>query len=166
MQPQWLVIGRITAPFGISGELRVFLQTDFPEQIPKRPLYIGEAKRQIRATAIRLHRGQALLRIEGVETREAAELLRGEELFIATADATPLPEGRYYIYQIIGLPVVLADTGEQYGALKDVLLLPANDVFVIERNGREELLPAVHSIIQAIDLTHQRIIITPLGEIS
>ncbi|MCL4541160.1 MAG: ribosome maturation factor RimM [Chloroflexi bacterium] len=164
MQPRWLVVGRVTAPFGISGELRVFLQTDFPEQLPKRSLYIGETKRKVRVTAIRLHRGQALLRIEGVETREAAELLRGEDLFIATEDAASLPEGRYYIYQLIDMPVILADTGERYGTLKNVLTLPANDVFVIERNGREELLPAVHSVIRAIDLDHQRIIITPPAE--
>ncbi|MCL4509399.1 MAG: ribosome maturation factor RimM [Chloroflexi bacterium] len=157
-QPRWLLVGRVTSPFGILGEVRVTLASEFPEQFPKRPLFIGETKRRATVRSIRRHGHEALLRLEGVDTRDSAELLRGEELFIAAEDAAPLPPGRFFIYQLIDLSVV-TDDGQDFGRIKDVLTMPANDVLVVDKGGREVLLPVISDVVQSIDLEKGHVIV-------
>jgi 16S rRNA processing protein RimM len=156
--PSWLLVGRAVAPFGVHGELRVTLTTDFPERLADRPLYVGEERRRVEVESVRLHRRDALIKLAGVNDPEAAGALRGEELFIASADAAELPAGRYYVHQIVGLEVWTA-TGERYGEVRDVLTRPANDVYVVLHAGREILVPAIADVVKAIDMAGGRMVI-------
>ncbi len=156
--PRWLFVGRVTSPFGIRGERGVMLDTEFPERLVGRAVYAGEERRRIVVEQVRLHRREGLLTIAGVDTPETADQLRGQELFIATEDATPLPEGRYYHHQIVGLQVFTVD-GERYGEVREVLSRPANDIYVVMRDGRDVLLPAIADVVKEIDLAAGRMII-------
>ena len=156
--PRWLFVGRITSPFGIRGEVRAMLDTEFPERLVGRPVYLGPEHRRIEVEQVRLHRREGLLKIAGVDTPEAADALRGQDLFVATADAAPLPEGRYYHHQIIGLQVVTVD-GRPFGEVRDVLSRPANDVYVVEHEGREALIPAIADVVKQIDIENGRMVI-------
>jgi 16S rRNA processing protein RimM len=156
--PPWLLVGRVVAPFGVRGEMRVALETEFPERLARRPLYLGPERRLMRVERVRMHQRDALVKLASIETPEAAAELRGAELYIAQEDAAPLPPGRYYLHQIIGLPV-WTTTGERYGEVRDVLSRPANDVYVVQHEGREVLMPAISDVVKAIDLDAGRIVI-------
>lgn len=156
--PGWLSVGRVAAPFGLRGEVRVHVFTEFPEHLSGRPLFLGDDRHPVTVTNVRFHQHDALLTIKGVDSVEAAEALRGQELSIAAADAVPLPEGRYYIHQIVGL-AVHTTTGEQYGVVRDVLSRPANDVYVVEHEGRDVLVPAIADVVKEVDVAGGRMVI-------
>ena len=95
--------------------------------------------------------GRLILKLEGVETREAAAALAGCRLGLPRAAAPPLPEGQYYHYDILGLAVVDA-VGEDLGRVAEIVPTGANDVYVVRGPRGEWLLPALHRMIAAVDL--------------
>ena len=90
-----------------------------------------------------------VVRLEGVERREDAEALVGRYLEV---DAEPLPAGHYYWHQVIGLRVV-DEAGHDLGELVEVFRAGENEVYRVEADGGPELLlPAIHDVVQEIDL--------------
>jgi 16S rRNA processing protein RimM len=156
--PAWLTVGRVTAPFGVAGEVRVVTDTDFPERLADRPLFVGPDHRPMAVQRARQHGREMLLKLAGVDTVEAAEALRGAELSIAIADAAPLPPGRYYFHQIVGLQVFTIG-GEHYGEVREVLSRPANDIYVVDHAGNEVLVPAIADVVKDIDVAAGRMVI-------
>lgn len=101
---------------------------------------------------LRRHGGRWLLWIDGVDTREAAEVMRGHEIALPLEDVPPLPQDTYYYWQIIGLRV-LSDDGEELGTISEILETGANDVYIVrDLAGKELLLPAIESVILEVDL--------------
>lgn len=99
-----------------------------------------------------LHKGHLLLKFKGIDDRNAADLLRGQTLFVPVDSVPALPEGSWYHFQLIGLSVKEGDT--VIGELTDVLSYTANDVYVVKRtDGKELLLPALKSVVKKVDLT-------------
>lgn len=168
--PEFLVIGRILRPHGIRGELRVQIFSNYPERFK----FLEEIYLTRDATAqdsppsaytverSRLHQEYAILKLEGIDSREAADTLRDLTVMVTLADAVPLEAGEYYFYQLIGLEMV-TDTGEVLGTVSDILETGANEVYIVQSARYGELLiPAIESVVQEIDLPNQRIVITPL----
>lgn len=156
-----LAIARIVAPQGIRGEVRAICLTDFPERFPGREVWLGETDQRIRIVAARPHKNVWLLRLEGINDRNAAEKLRGLRLYTDTDDLAPLGDDEYYIHDLIGLSVQ-TEAGEPVGVLKDVLRPGANDVYVVETaDGREHLIPAVRQFVQ-IDLAKRIVTVRPI----
>jgi 16S rRNA processing protein RimM len=156
--PGWLYVGRITAPFGVAGEVRAIIDTEFPDRLTERPLFVGPEHRPLAVEGARPHGREVLVKFAGVDSVAAADALRGQELFIATADATPLPAGRYYIHQVVGLEVWTVG-GERYGEVAEVLSRPANDVYVVHHAGKEVLVPAIADVVKEIDIAARRMVI-------
>lgn len=158
-----LAIGVIVAPQGISGEVRMNIWTHFPERIPHlTEVYLDDEEQPRRLLAARLHKGVAILRIEGVETRDEAEELRGTVVRISPDQAAPLGEDEYYHYQLIGLTVV-DEAGNPLGTLTDILETGANDVYVVrDESGKETLIPALRDVVLDIDLERGRMTVRPL----
>lgn len=159
-----IVLGRLTRPHSIRGEIRVDYYADSPQLLDK-PLLLragaGPA-RPVKVASWRAWRDQLIIRLEGVDDRGAAEMLRGRELLI---DAAHLPEAapdEPYLHDILGLPVLLAATGEAVGVLEDVLFPAGQEVWTIRAaDGHEILLPAVPEFVDDIDPEGGRILITP-----
>ncbi|MDR7417263.1 MAG: ribosome maturation factor RimM [Armatimonadota bacterium] len=148
-----LRIGTITRPHGLRGEVRVLPDTDFPDrfQALRRVLVAGpEGEVPYEVESVRPHGRFFLVKLRGVEDREAAEALRGRELRIPGEEATPLPEGTYYVADILGLEVRTED-GEVLGWVREVLRTGANDVYVVAGN-REILLPAIEEVVREVNL--------------
>lgn len=153
-------IGEVTAPHGVRGEVRVLPLTDFPERFRglkrlfvKRPQQAAEERGVER---VRFHKKFVILKLEGVDTRDDAETLRRALLQVAPDEVYPLPEGYYYVFQVIGLRVFDED-GRKIGVVEDVLFTGANDVYIVKTaDGREILLPAVEEVIRHIDLDEGR----------
>lgn len=158
----YVVLGRLARPHSIRGEIRVEYYADSPQLLDK-PLLLragnGEP-RTVRIASRRMWRDHVIIRLEGVEDRTAAELLRGQELLIAEADF-PDADDELYIHDILGLPVLLAD-GTLVGELEDVLFPAGQEVWTIRAPaGHEILLPAVPEFVDSIDLEAEEIRITP-----
>jgi 16S rRNA processing protein RimM len=160
-----LTIGVIVAPFGLAGEVKVRLETDFPErftrltQVCLRPPD-GEA-RLCSVENTRPHKGQILLRLRGVASIDDAERLRNVLVQVRPEDAVPLPPNEFYIYDLVGCEVVSVD-GVRLGTLTSVIRGTGNDAYVIDGGARGEiLLPAIHEVIRSVDLSTRRITVSP-----
>ncbi len=208
--PDYLIVGQVVAPFGVKGELKVDILTEFPqrfkrlEQVTLAPFsYIppglapsaalnpatvrqagagagaasgtgtgagtaptGPTVYAIQST--RIHKGQLILKLEGVDTANDAESLRGCWVLVPREQAHRLPAGSYYIYQIVGLDVYTTD-GRYIGKVADVLTTTANDIYVVKGPGvhdpsGELLVPAIKSVVHRIDPQQGRIVIAPPEE--
>ena len=116
----------------------------------------------VRLISSRAHGNVVLLRLEGVDTVEQAQKLRGKILYIRRSDAH-LPENSYLIAELIGCKVIDADDGSKcYGELTDVSQTGANDVWHITNAKGEYLIPAVPSVVIDTDVRAGIVTIRPL----
>ncbi len=154
--PEYLTIATVAAPFGIRGELKVRLETDFPERFtPLTRLWLGPERIPFTCEGFRLHKGMGLLKLEGCNDRNAAEALRGLDVQVPIAEATALPAGRYYEYQVVGLRVETAE-GEALGRVEEVLHTGSNDVLVTQGPRGEVLIPVLTGVLLDVDLEGER----------
>jgi 16S rRNA processing protein RimM len=163
---EWnLTIGEIVAPFGLAGEVKVRLETDFPERFGRlkqvclrRP--DGQA-RLMDVVGTRLHKGQILMKLRGITDIDAAETLRNSFVQVRAQEAVVLPADEFYIHDLIGCEVVTVE-GRRLGAITSVLRNNgANDVFVIGEGKQEILLPMVRDVVRRIDIAARRIVVSP-----
>jgi len=156
------LIGAVTAAHGIHGAVRVRSHSDIPGRFNRlTSVHVGHAGKELRV----LHIGHAeetpdrvILHFEDCDNRSTAESLVGVEIYIPVEEMESPPPGRYFIHDIIGCEV-LNTSGERKGSVRDVLLLPANDVYVVDTGQSEVLLPAVPAFIHSVDVDAKRIVI-------
>ena len=162
---EWdLTIGRIVAPFGLLGEMKVQLETDFPERFARiRQVCIRRPNGDAQLSAVesaRLHKTQVLLRLPGIAKIEQAEELRGSLVQIKRQDAVRLPANEFYIHDLVGCEVVTVE-GRVLGLLTSVLRGPGNDVYVVGEGKSEFLIPAIKDVVRDVDTTARRITVAP-----
>jgi 16S rRNA processing protein RimM len=156
-QPQFLVVGRIVAPWGTGGEVKVEVMTDFPERFtPSREVYLDGSPLAIERA--RPHQGYLVVKLASIDSIPQAEELRGRYLEIPSTQATPLPPGQYYRFQVIGLEV-WTEGGDFLGKVADILLTGSNDVYLVRGRYGEVLVPAIEDVVKVIDLDTGRLII-------
>lgn len=133
---------------GLRGELRVQPWCDSAAFLCQfKRLYWRAGEQEVKVLSAREHKSMALIRLEGIETIEQADLLRNRVLFISREDCR-LPQGEYFIQDLIGMRVSDADTGYEYGTLTDVLKTGANDVYQIsDQAGKEYLIPSIPEVV-------------------
>ncbi|QLE58190.1 ribosome maturation factor RimM [Nostoc sp. TCL26-01] len=171
----WLQIGKIVAAQGLSGEVRVYPDSDFPErfEVPGKRwlLHPGETEPQ----PIELLKGRYLegknlyiLQLAGVKNRTQAEELRDCILFVPASDRPELGEDEYHVIDLIGMEVFLQASGELVGTVVDVI--PAgNDLLEVnlhtsttsDKKPPTVLIPFVKAIAPVVDLSSRRMEITP-----
>jgi len=154
---EFITIGRILAPWGIKGKLKVKVITDFPQRFASSStVYINRQPVTIDSTE--WHEGGVIIRLNAVDSIEAARRLRGQPIEIHHSQAYSLPEGQYYQFQLIGLEVWTTQ-GELLGNITEVLTAKSNDNYVVKGNEGEVLIPAIEDVVKSIDLNQGRIII-------
>ncbi|NLP17470.1 MAG: 16S rRNA processing protein RimM [Firmicutes bacterium] len=157
MQSELITIGEIVSPQGITGEVRVLPQTDFPERFrslktasivcpgTQRPCFT-------QIMGVRYHKHYVLLRLAGINCRRGAEKLRKCLVQINPSQLVVLPPGHYYHFQIIGLRVKTIE-GEELGKVVDILTPGCNDVYIVQNDaGDQILIPALKKVVKKIDL--------------
>lgn len=154
--------GQVSGVHGVRGELKVRPWCDGADfLLPFRRFALqmtgSEAKHVRVAESSRTHQGFLLLKLEGVDTREAAQALRGTVLYFDRAEAE-LPEGRYFLSDLIGLTVT-DESGEVLGTLTEVFQPPAHDVYRVTDGGQVHDIPAVPQFIKEVDLAHRRVVV-------
>jgi 16S rRNA processing protein RimM len=154
-EPWDLLIGEISAPQGLKGEVRVYPHTDFPERfselqeigLRKNGQWMGTRA----ITAARVTGRRIVLKIAGIDSREDAEAMRGVQLLIPKSWAVELGEDEFYYHQLLGMEVVTT-TGKSLGQITDIWPTGANDVYETPL----ALIPATKDMIRDIDIEHGR----------
>ena len=145
---RYLEAGRIVNTHGVRGEVKIQPWADSPEFLRDfSRLYIDG--RPYRLLSARVHKSSVIASLEGVDDVNAAMALRDKTVCIDRREAR-LPEGGYFIQDLIGAKVVTED-GAELGTLAEVLNMPASDVYVV-RGEREILIPAVPQFIVSRDI--------------
>lgn len=164
---QYFDVGRIVNTQGLKGEVRVISVTDFVEERYKKGSSLvlfqdGKAPVELIVKSHRKHKNFDLLTFEGKNRIEDVEIYKNGMLKVAADNLHDLEEEEYYYHEIIGLEVKL-ESGEVLGKVKEILSLGSNDVWVVQRKGKKDLLlPYIKDVIQDVNVTEGFVIATPL----
>lgn len=154
-----IVIGKIVAPHGVRGDIRIMPLTDRPEQFLNLSYLLLEDGRQLTVKAARFHKRMVLVSTKEITTMNDAELLRDKKILIRAEDLPPLEEGRFYVADLIGLPV-FDEEGKQLGTFKDSITTGSNDVYIVAVPGSKDLLiPGLKIYVREINLQEKRIVV-------
>lgn len=151
-----VTVGRILGAHGVRGEVKVQPLSDIPAR------FNTGARLWVNGTACRIERSRwqgrgLILKLEGVDDRNTAEALRGADLLVP--EPAPLPdEGIYYLHDILGMTAV-DRSGEILGRVADVLSTGSNDVYVIEGERGQLLVPALDDIVVEVDVKARRLVL-------
>ena len=150
----FLAIGTIVKAFGIRGEVVIRIYTDSTSRFRRlKEVHLGRdaaASAAMRVERVAVEARGVRLKLAGVDSRTAAEALVGSLLFVDEGHRMPLPRGRFFVHEVVGLRVC-DEEGRDLGTVREVLKMPAQDVYVIERHGREVMIPAVKEFVREID---------------
>ncbi|MGA1601672.1 MAG: ribosome maturation factor RimM [Prochlorothrix sp.] len=137
---EWLTIGRIVAPQGLRGEVRVYPETDFPERFEEpgqRWLLRLKATEpepvELESGRFLANKGLYVVQLAGVDDRSAAEALRGAQLLVAADDRPELAPGEFHYLDLVGLTVVDQASGQVVGTVLN-LIAAGNDLLEVERS--------------------------------
>ena len=154
-------IGLILRPHGVHGEVKLLPLTDDPSRFKKlKDAYIevseGSYKPIKVVSAKAAAENSAIAKIDGIDTVEIAESLRNKYLCVDRAHAVKLPEGTYFVRDIIGCLVFSSD-GNELGVVEDVYETNANDVYVVRGRGRLSV-PALKKLLDNVDIENKLIV--------
>ena len=163
MKNQYLETGKIVGTHGIKGMTRVQVWADDNEFLNQfKYVYTDkDGNGLLEISRVQSHGTVALIAFKGINTIEQAEKLRGTVIYINRNDAK-LPEGRYFITDLLGCQVYHTDTNELLGVISDVSETGANDVWHITKDGKEYLVPAIADVIISVDTENEKAVIRPM----
>ncbi len=153
-----VIIGKVGAPHGLDGTLRIIPLTDFPDRFDgMQEVYVGDELLKIEKC--RWHQDRLLMKFSKYPVREEAARLTGKMLSVPRNQAADLNDGEYYTFDIVGLSVY--DTDENMiGEVTEVLRTGSNDVYAVKReNAPERLVPALKKVVREIDVDGGRMVI-------
>ncbi len=161
---EWATIGKIVAPFGIKGELKIFSLSDIPDRfVTLKRIYLGPEHRSYAIRAVRPYRGDMLvLKLAGIDSANDAETLRSLDISIPASELAKLPPDSYYQHDILGLNVITLKE-QAIGVITDIMVTGGNDVYVVKTpDGNEVLIPAIKDVVKQIDLLRHVMYIDPI----
>jgi 16S rRNA processing protein RimM len=158
---KYLVIGQVLRPHGVKGGVKVRVLSDAPDRFSGLGyVYLkrGGAYERVPVDSVLGEGERTVVNLRGVNGRDAAEALRGEYLYVRREDAPPLPKDAYYVCDLVGCAVYDTE-GAALGTLFDVLQTGAADVYVVKKDGRELLFPALRRLLVTVDIGRRRIVV-------
>ena len=163
MSERFVPLGKIVATHGIEGWLKLNpYNPKSPTLFSTQEIFLEKSgiRSPQRLQAIKTHKKQLLVRLEGEEGINAAKKWIGSTVFVAEARLPALAPGEYYYYQAVGLEVF--DTqGTRLGTITRLWSTPGGDLYVVQGEAKEYLIPVVKEIIEKVDLAAGRMIINP-----
>lgn len=160
---KYLQIGKVVNTHGFRGDMKLQYWCDSPKSVTSlKKIYrknnAGFTELQVEKASA--HKDAVLLKLQGIDDFDSANLLR-EEILYADRDDIKIERGAHFIVDLIGLPVIDVDTGRVYGKLKEVLKYGQHDIYAVDTESGEKLLPAVKEFVKKIDL-EQGIYVKPI----
>ena len=155
-------IGRIVSTHGVRGDVKIYPTTDFPErflEMESLTVTTHSGLKSYRIKTIVPLEGKNLFKahLDGVETMEAAEALRGFVITVSEEERVPLEENEYWLSDIIGSAIV-TEAGEELGTVTEFMQTGSNDVYVVkDKRGKLQAIPAVKSVVKSVDTLSRKI---------
>ncbi len=157
-----LQVGVITTTHGVRGEVKVFPTTDDPARFKKLKNVIldtGKEKIDLEVAGVKFFKNMVILKFKGIDDINDVEKYRKKSLYVTRENAVKLKKNEYFIADLIGLKVE-SDEGEDLGTLSDVLQTGANDVYVLSKEGEDDiLLPAIKECVKEVDIENGTILV-------
>jgi 16S rRNA processing protein RimM len=160
----YLHVGKIVNTQGLRGEVRVISQTDFPSERYKigNQLVLFRKQKEpvvLRVKSYRKHKSFDVLSFERHPSINDVEKYRDGILKVSVDDLQSLSENEFYYHEIIGLEVLTVD-GEKIGKVKEILSPGANDVWIVQREDKKDvLIPYIEPVVKKVDLINRIVII-------
>ena len=157
-----LQVGVITTTHGVRGEVKVFPTTDDPARFKKLKnvvLDTGKELVDLEVAGVKFFKNMVIVKFKGIDNINDVEKYRKKSLYVTRENAVKLKKNEYFIADLIGLQAE-SDEGEDLGELSDVLQTGANDVYVLSKEGTDDiLLPAIKECVKEVDLENGKIIV-------
>ena len=147
-----LEIGKIVNTHGFRGDVKVQTWSDAPEVVTKLKYIYRKTKNEYQKIKVQkssVHKGMALMKLEGIDDFDSANALRDMVIY-ADRDDVPKAKDSYFIVDLIGLDVIDIDSGRVYGKIKDVMQYGIHDIYTVETEKGEVLVPAVSEFVKRI----------------
>ncbi len=158
-------MGKVLRPHGVKGVLRIKSYARGPSSFKKGQSIFFKTpsgKEEIfTLSSIKPHKNIFLMKLKEIRSIEQAESLRESDIFVLAQDLEKKKEGEFYWYELIGIRVYL-ETGEYIGKINHIMETGSNDVYVIRREDKEILIPAIYDVIKGIDTEKRKMIIEPI----
>lgn len=168
MKDGLISIGKILKVWGIRGEVKILPLTDNPQRYRSLKQVIAVtpngSESILQVSNVKFKGKYVMLSFKGYDTPEKSFPLVGSLITITEEELEDLPEGRYYIFQLIGADVFSVE-GRFIGKLTDVITTGSNDVYVIEDKRKEILIPAIKDVVKKIDIKNRVIVIQLIDEL-
>ncbi|MGY3766875.1 ribosome maturation factor RimM [Vagococcus vulneris] len=166
MTEEYLNVGKIVNTQGIKGEVRVISKTDFADERYQtgNKLWLfqeGKPKKELTIKSHRKHKNFDILSFEDHPWINDVEHYRDGILKISKDELGDLEENAFYYHEIIGLSVYDKD-GNKLGSIKEILSPGANDVWVVQQEGKNKkdiLLPYIESVILSVDVANDKVVV-------
>ena len=161
---QYLEAGKVVTTHGVRGEMKALPLCDGAAFLAKfkRLFTTADGAGETRVLGVRAQGNVILLRLDGVNDMDAARALRGQVFYFDRSDAT-LPEGRWYVADLIGCEVRDADTGKVYGVVTSVDHPGAQDIYTVKSpSGKEYMFPGVDAFLKERNPPEGYILVTPI----
>ena len=165
--PNFFLIAKIQSAFGKEGFVRIFSYSDFPERFfHLNKVYIDffDVKKVFYIEAAKREKNFFILKFKNFKNEKDVAILKGKNVYVDESDLVTLSPDQYFIHDIIDSLVFRNNI--LIGRIKDVLVFPANDVYVIDANGNEILIPAVKEFIEKFDLSEKKLFLRPDADIN
>ena len=163
MKKEFLEAGKIVGTHGVAGMVRIQSWCDSNEFFCKfKKLFLNEnGAGEIIVSSAKPHGNVVIAKLKGYDGIDAAETLRNKVVYV-NRNQMNLEEGAYLIQDLIGCSVFDIDSGAFLGKISDVSKTGANDVWHIENDGREYLIPKIADIVKLVDIDNEKVMIKPI----
>lgn len=159
---EYFEVGQIVNTNGLKGVVKIKPFTDDIKRFEKlKSIYVQKKQElvEFKIEYVRYVKNMVLLKLEGIDTIEEAEKYRNLYLKIKREDAGKLPDGSYYVADILECEV-FSKEGDLLGKVDDVFPTGSNDVYVVKDGmGKQILLPAIEAVIKEIDVQNKKIVV-------
>ena len=157
-----LEIGQIVNTKGLKGELKVNSFSEAQDRFETIDTVLLKNKseyNEYKIEKVGYSKNQVVLKLKGIDTIEEAEKLKNVYIYIYRKQLGELPDGTYYIADLIGLEV-FTESGEKLGIVDDIFSTGSNDVYVVKDElGKQKLLPGIDEVLKQIDIENGKIIV-------
>ena len=159
---EFIFIGTLGKTVGMDGLISVIPLTSFPERFQKlKSVFLTKERKtphnlDVEKTTYTSNESRVNMKLRGIDSIEAAEKLRGYRITIPRSERFELPEDNFYIDQLIGCGVY-DENDRLLGNIKDVMDMSANDIYLVDYEGKDLLIPAISEFVKSIDIKNKRI---------
>lgn len=154
-----IIIGKIVAPHGVRGDIRILPLTEKPDLFLDLEYLLLEGGKKLTVKNARFQKRMILVTTKEITSMNEAELLRDKNIYIKAEDLPELEDDEFYVADLVGIPVYDLD-GNQIGTFKDSLSTGSNDVYIIAVPGAKDILvPALKEYFKEINLAEKRIVV-------